>query len=99
MKQEFYTLASIQKSAVKFNLFYVAFKCPVIATDCPTGPREIVIHDKNGLLVENENGDALQEAMDALYYDEAMQQKFKDNAHDSIQHLTGETIAAEWLAL
>jgi glycosyltransferase involved in cell wall biosynthesis len=77
----------------------LALKCPVVATDCPTGPREIITHGENGLLVENENVNAMQEAMDQLYFDEALQQKFKDNALDSIQHLSGETIAAEWLAL
>jgi len=96
---KFLTLSSRTEAFPMVLIEALALKCPVIATDCPTGPREIVINDKNGLLVENENGGALQQAMDTLYYDEAMQQKFKDNAHDSIQHLTGETIAAEWLAL
>ncbi len=77
----------------------LALQCPVIATDCPTGPREIIKHGENGLLVENENAHALQEAMDKLYFDEALQQKFKDNALASIAHLSGERIAAKWLAL
>ncbi len=93
------TLSSRTEAFPMVLIEALALKCPVIAMDCPTGPREIIIHEKNGLLVENENGDAFQEAMDRLYYDDALQQKFKDNAHDSIQHLTGETIAAEWLAL
>jgi len=42
------------------------------ATDCPTGPREIVRHNENGLLVENENTDAFSKAMDTLFYDDLL---------------------------
>jgi len=77
----------------------LALKCPIVATDCPTGPREIVREGENGLLVENENTEALSQAMDKLYFDEKLLAHFKKNALESIQHLTGDVIAAEWLAL
>ena len=77
----------------------LALKCPIVATDCPTGPREIVRHGENGLLVENENTQAFSQALDQLYYDDALLKKFRENAVPSIQHLTGDVIAKEWLAL
>jgi glycosyltransferase involved in cell wall biosynthesis len=77
----------------------LALECPVVATDCPTGPREIVKHGENGLLTENENVGAFSKAIDQLYYDSALHLKLKNNAIKSIQHLSGETIAKEWLAL
>jgi len=77
----------------------LALKCPIVATDCPTGPREIVRHGENGLLVENENTTAFSQALDQLFYDEKLLQRFKNKAIPSIQHLTGEVIAKEWLAL
>jgi len=96
---KFLTLSSRTEAFPMVLIEALALKCPVVATDCPTGPREIVNHGENGLMVENENANELQQAMDTLFYDEAMQQKFKDNAHASIAHLKGEAIAAEWLAL
>jgi glycosyltransferase involved in cell wall biosynthesis len=36
---------------------------PVIAFDCPTGPAELIQHKQNGLLIENQNLDALASAM------------------------------------
>ncbi len=77
----------------------LALKTPVVATDCPTGPREIVRHGENGLLVENENTEVFSKALDELFYNELMLRKFRNNALASIQHLSGDVIAKEWLAL
>lgn len=77
----------------------LALECPVVATDCPTGPREIIREGENGLLVENENAQALSQAMDTLYFDDELLSTFKKNAIPSIQHLSGEIISKEWLAL
>ena len=77
----------------------LALQCPVVATDCPTGPREIVEDSVNGLLVENENTEAFSKAIDQLFYDDVLLAKFKDNAIASIQHLSGETISKQWLGL
>ena len=96
---KFLTLSSRTEAFPMVLIEALALQCPVIATDCPTGPREIIQHGENGLLVENENVAAMQQAMDQLYFDETLQQTFKDNALASIKHLSGETIADEWLAL
>ena len=95
----FLTLSSRTEAFPMVLIEALALKCPVIATDCPTGPREIVRHGENGLLVENENVDTFSEAMDKLFYDDALLAKFKDNAINSIKHLSGDVIAEEWLAL
>ena len=96
---EFLTLSSRTEAFPMVLIEALALECPVVATDCPTGPREIVKHNENGLLVENENVDAFSEAIDTLYYNDVMKQKFRKNALASIQHLSGDVISAEWLAL
>ncbi|PID46052.1 MAG: hypothetical protein CSB47_05925 [Proteobacteria bacterium] len=77
----------------------LVLSCPVVATDCPTGPREIVMHEKNGLLVESGNQEALTAAMDRLYFDNDLQTKCRDTALDTVQHLSAEKVVEEWLAL
>ena len=96
---EFLTLSSRTEAFPMVLIEALALQCPIVATNCPTGPREIVRHNENGLLVENENVDAFSEAIDSLYYNDLMRHKFKMNAISSIQHLSGEKISAEWLAL
>jgi glycosyltransferase involved in cell wall biosynthesis len=96
---KFLTLSSRTEAFPMVLIEALALKCPIVATDCPTGPREIVRDGENGLLVENENTEAFSEAIDKLFYNEVLQQKFRNNAVDSIKHLSGDVIAKEWLAL
>ena len=77
----------------------LVLSCPVVATDCPTGPREIVVEGENGLLVQNGNKQALSEALDHLYFDKKLLEHCKANAFNSIQHLSDERVVKEWLAL
>lgn len=72
--------------------------CPVIATDCPTGPREIVQQGENGLLVEMGNPGALAAAMDSLFFDGALREKFHRYAPLSVQGNDLEAVADAWLA-
>ncbi len=96
---KFLTLSSRTEAFPMVLIESLALQRPVVATDCPTGPREIVRHGENGLLVENENAEAFSKAIDQLYYDETLQAKLQSNALASIQHLSGDAIAKEWLAL
>jgi len=77
----------------------LVLSCPVVATDCPTGPREIVIDGKNGLLVENDNQQALTEALDRLYFDKELLASCREFAFDSVQHLSDERVMKQWLNL
>lgn len=95
----FLTLSSRTEAFPMVLIEALALQCPVVATDCPTGPREIVRDGENGILVENENTKAFSQALDRLYYDKELLNTFKDNAIPSIQHLSGDVIAQEWLAL
>lgn len=96
---EFLVLSSRTEAFPMVLVEALATKCPVIATDCPTGPREIITQGENGLLVENKNASAITEAIDQLYFDKAVQQSMRSNALASIQHLSSNEIITEWLKL
>jgi len=96
---EFLVLSSRTEAFPMVLIESLALSCPVVATDCPTGPREIVIDNENGLLVENENAEALQAAMDRLYSDKKLLTYCRENALNSVQHLAADKVVEEWLAL
>ena len=57
----------------------------VIATDCDTGPREIITHEKDGLLVHLEDKKRLAEVMARVYRDHGLRQALAQQAKKTVQ--------------
>lgn len=72
---------------------------PVISVDCNSGPREIIRHKHNGLLVENHNVKALANAFDRFIEDKDLYNTCKENARSSIEAFTFKNIGPEWKTL
>ncbi len=77
----------------------LACETPVISLNCPCGPKEIVINNENGILVEDQDFEKLTEAMNNLYLDEKLYLNCKKNAKNSVQKFSLETIGNQWLEL
>jgi glycosyltransferase involved in cell wall biosynthesis len=69
---------------------------PVIATDCPSGPREMIRHNIDGLLVPNKDITALALAMEDLMSNEQKRQQLAINAPEVIKRFGQDTVVAEW---
>jgi glycosyltransferase involved in cell wall biosynthesis len=52
---------------------------PVISTDCPTGPREIITNGENGILVPIDNEKELADSILMLLKDKKLRKKFSKN--------------------
>jgi glycosyltransferase involved in cell wall biosynthesis len=74
----------------------LALGTPVVAVDCNSGPREIVIDAYNGLLVENYNAVLLAAAFNRMVSDDDLYTFCKENAAKSVSHLSLETISKQW---
>lgn len=98
-QSDMYILSSKSEGFPNVLMEALSNKCPVISTDCPTGPDEIIIHNKNGILVENENQDKMTKAIDDLYFDVDKKVLFRNNAIESISQLDGDKIAQQWLSI
>lgn len=72
---------------------------PVVSLDCISGPKEIIIHKENGLLVENQNFEKLTEAMNLFIDDEKLYTHCKQNAQKSVEKFSIEKIGKQWLGL
>lgn len=72
---------------------------PVISVDCKSGPNEIIRHEHNGLLVENNNVEALAKAFNRFIFDTELYNRCKTNAQASVGQFNQEIIAKQWQKL
>lgn len=72
---------------------------PVVSFDCPTGPREIIRHRENGILVADQDFNQLTTAMDEMGTDDAFRQQCTQNASVGIQRYSLENVGRQWLDL
>ncbi|MEZ5476109.1 MAG: glycosyltransferase [Thiolinea sp.] len=73
--------------------------CPVISTDCPSGPREIIRPGVNGFLVPLEDEQALSREMDRLYYAPDLRARLARRAPESVRANDIRLVADAWLAV
>ncbi|TJY36399.1 glycosyltransferase [Pontimicrobium aquaticum] len=70
---------------------------PAIAFGCPTGPREVINHKENGLLIEDQNLEELTKGLNLMILDEALYKKCKDNSLKSVEKFSLNVIGNQWL--
>lgn len=72
---------------------------PPVSFACPSGPRDIITHGVDGLLVENGNIDHLAENICTLIENEDLRKVMGGNARESVKRFRKEVIMAEWKQL
>ncbi|KAB8163395.1 glycosyltransferase [Streptomyces sp. 3MP-14] len=93
-------VAAVSSDAESFGLTIVeAMRCgvPVVATDCPHGPGEIISHGENGVLSPLAGGSAaLAEALRPLLADEALRRRLAAAGRTSAAAYDPSVVAARY---
>ena len=69
---------------------------PVVSFDCDTGPRDIIRHEVDGLLVPPEDTVKLAEAMARLMGDRGLRQRMAARAIEVRERFSIERVGALW---
>ncbi len=71
--------------------------CPVISTDCRSGPNEVIRDHHNGILIPVGDNEAMDMAIREILKNRPIRQKLIKNAIRTIEHYRVERIAAKYL--
>jgi N-acetylgalactosamine-N,N'-diacetylbacillosaminyl-diphospho-undecaprenol 4-alpha-N-acetylgalactosaminyltransferase len=98
-KAKFLVLSSRVEGFPMVLLEALQLKTPVISFDCKSGPKEIIQHKINGLLVEDQNFANLKDAMLLLIENLDLYMNCKQNAVSSIKKFNENSVIQEWIQL
>jgi len=77
----------------------LAHGLPAVSVDCENGPREILRHKVDGLLVPQDNHTALVEGLALLMSDEALRKRYAINAVDARERFSMDSIIESWAGI
>ncbi len=80
-----FVLSSLHEGMPGVLIQAMAAGVACISTDCPTGPNEIIEHEKNGILVPVGDSNVLAGAMLSLASDSALREKYGEAAKKSVK--------------
>lgn len=98
-KAKFLVLSSKYEGFGMVLVEALANKIPVVSFDCVAGPNEIIAHEQNGILVKDQDFDAMTSSLNRFVEEKHLYEYCKSNAYPSIQRFSIEEIGKQWLDL
>jgi GalNAc-alpha-(1->4)-GalNAc-alpha-(1->3)-diNAcBac-PP-undecaprenol alpha-1,4-N-acetyl-D-galactosaminyltransferase len=96
-KASIFVLSSKKEGFPNVLLEAMACGCAVVSFDCPYGPSEIIENGVNGILVKNQDFEALGNALQRLMDDVELRRRIGDKALKVRDSYSIEKVAAQWM--
>lgn len=77
----------------------LALNTPVVSFDCNSGPSEMISHNKNGILVPDQDFEALKTSIDYLVNNKSILSSFRNNTDDNFELYSEENHFKKWKPL
>ncbi|MFO7902408.1 MAG: glycosyltransferase [Pirellulaceae bacterium] len=74
----------------------LAHGCACIAFDCVAGPSDLILHDRNGMLVPVDDQEAYSSALEALMSSESMQKRYSESARREIKRFSKDRVFQQY---
>ena len=94
-----YAMASRSECFPMVLLEAMQVSLPIVAYNCPTGPRNIVVHDETGILVPDGDAASFANALVKLASNPEVAESIARNARQSSERYSSGDIASMWSAL
>ena len=94
-----YAMTSITECFPMVLLEALSCGLPVVSFDCPNGPRNIIINNSDGILVENENIDKFALTIMKLINDESFRKRMGKQARENIKRFESSIVMEYWINL
>jgi glycosyltransferase involved in cell wall biosynthesis len=95
-RADIYVLTSLFEGFPNSLAEALAHGLPAVSFDCDTGPRDIIRHGVDGLLVPPGDADTLRTALDRLMGDEPLRKQYAERAIEARERFSMERIAEMW---
>ncbi len=94
---EIYAFSSYYEGMPNALIEAMALGMPIVATDCPCGgPRTLITHEQDGLLIAVNDEEAMAENICRLIEDKELAKKLGDNARNIRERVNEEAIITQW---
>ena len=95
-KAKMFVLSSRHEGMPVALIEMLSIGMPVVSFDCPTGPRDLITNDVNGLLIRKENSDDLERAIRELLANPEKARELGEVAKDVPSTLSQAVAFARW---